>query len=495
MMSSSTSRICLLILDGVGYDKRAAGNAVRPDTMPALFSSMESNGFAVLGAAAEAVGLEPGQVGNSEAGHLAIGAGRIVPCLTRRIVEEFESGQWATSPGWEVALERGCLHIVGLLSDAGVHGLARTIVHAARAARTAGVREIHVHPVLDGVDSLAGTAPRLLAELRTALDGVPGVHLGVIAGRKNFCDRSGDLDVTRTYIDALLGTADLPAFTDSVLHKHLATGAAEAEFSAHLVEGGRNACHGEPILITSHRADRARQVARVLTETQPLLMMVDPGKDIPVEHVFFRQPPLEKGLAHELRRAELASVRIAEKCKFPHVTFFLNGFDAGLEGEGVCIHSIPESEIPDRPEMSLPEVSERVVESLSDPDCRVVIANVANLDQVGHLGRLDLAERAASVVDEAFTRIREAAERHGWTLFVTADHGNADKVQGADGEPFGSHTACPVPFVVIPAAGRRFSWSAREGTLASVASTCLLGLGIDPPEWMESPLGRFSASS
>ena len=494
MSSRDDARVCLVVLDGAGYDERHGGNAVRPETMPALFASMETHGFAVLGAAAEAVGLEAGQVGNSEAGHLTIGAGRIVPCLTRRILEAYDSGEWAQNAGWSAIAQHGALHVVGLLSDAGVHGLARTLVQAVHTARRAGVREIHVHPVLDGVDSLAGTAPALLDELRQALADLPDVSLGIVAGRKHFCDRSGDLKATEPYADALLGADALPEFSAATLERHLATGVSESQFPAHRSAGARALRPGEPVLITSHRADRARQVVRVLSRTQPIWMMVSPGEGIAVEHVFFPQPALDRGFAHELRRAGLASVRIAEKCKFPHVTFFFNGFDAGVEGDGVCIPSIPEAEIPAAPEMSASEVSERIVASLENPDCRVVVANLANLDQVGHLGRLDIAERAASVVDEAFARLRETAARHGWTLCVTADHGNADRVEDAEGAPFGSHTACPVPFVVIPPPGQRFAWSEREGTLANVAPTCLLGLGIDPPDWMEAPLGHFVAA-
>ena len=489
---TGAGKCCLLILDGVGISKVATGNAVRRETMPELFESLDGAGHAVLEAAAEAVGLEPGQVGNSEAGHLTIGAGRVVPCLTRRVVESFDCGEWARDPGWGVAVAAGVLHVVGLVSDAGVHGLARTIGQAVCAAREAGVRELVVHPVLDGVDSLAGTAPALLAELRQELEGYGGVSLGVVCGRRWFCDRSGDLTVTQVIVEALTGALELPPFDDIALAKHLETHRSELDFPAHRVRGGRSIASGEPVLITSHRADRARQAARALARTQPVLMLVDPGEDVGVKHVFFQQTPLDRGFAHELLRAGLSSVRIAEKCKFPHVTHFFNGFDAGTEGEGVCLHSIDEVQIPDHPEMSAREVTERIVTSLENPTCRVVVANLANLDQVGHLGRLDLAERAAAEVDRAFARIRDAARAGGWTLFVTADHGNADRVEDESGGPFGSHTDCPVPLLVLPPDGLRFEWSSQRGSLANVAPTCLLSLGLETPEWMAPALGRFA---
>lgn len=484
-------KTCLIILDGAGYSADPKGNAITPETMPEMHRFMSEDGFAILGATAESVGLERGQVGNSEAGHLTIGAGRLIPCMTQRICKTFDSGAWSEDTGWRKPVHTGVLHVLGLLSDAGVHGLARTLTQAVRAAVDGGVKEIVVHPVLDGVDSRAGTAPGLLETLRRELQSCPAARLGVVVGRQWFCDRSGNLEVTDVAVDAFLGRVELPAFSDRKLAEHLSRSSSEMNFPAHLVADGRTVRDAEPLLITSHRADRARQVARVLSRTHPVLMLVDPGKDIEVEHIFFRQDPLDRGFAHEIKRAGIASVRIAEKCKFPHVTFFFNGFDAGMEGEGICIPSILEGEIPEKPQMSIREVVDEIVRHLNDPQQRMIVANLANLDQVGHLGRLDLAIIAAQEVDRALSCIAAQARQHGWTLFVTADHGNADCVVGDDGKPFGSHTHRPVPFLVRPSPKQTFQWAAREGTLANVAATCLLSLGIEPPDWMEPALVRF----
>jgi len=482
-------KACLLILDGVGYSTRENGNAVTAETLPAMFAHMKREGFCILEAASEAVGLEPGQVGNSEAGHLTIGAGTVVPCMTRRICDAFADGSWRDDDGWSVAREAGILHLTGLASDAGVHGFHRTIVQAAKTARAAGVQRIVVHPVLDGVDSLKGSAPQVLGELRGELEAVDNCELGVIFGRKWFCDRGGKLDVTRVAVDALKGCTTLETYHDSQLEKHIAgESTGEMSFPAHIFAGGPTIGDGEPVLITSHRADRARQTATVLSETQPVLMLVDPGQGIDVRHVFFPQAPLTRGLAHEIKGAGLTSVRIAEKCKFPHVTFFLNGFDAGAEGDGHCIPSIPEAEIATNPSMSLPEITDEIIKHLESDGQRAVIANLANLDQVGHLGRLDLATQAARVVDAAFTRIADAAQKNGWTLMVTADHGNAELVEDEAGGPFGSHTQAPVPFLIQAAPGQTTHWNAERGSLAQVASTYLKALGLEPPQWMEPPL-------
>jgi 2,3-bisphosphoglycerate-independent phosphoglycerate mutase len=246
------------------------------------------------------------------------------------------------------------------------------------------------------------------------------------------------------------------------------------------------------VLHTSHRADRARQIAGLLAASQPLFAMVELGKGLEVQHVFFPTEVLERGLAYELMRAGLSSKRVAEKCKFPHVTFFLNGFDAGTEGRGVCLDSIPEAEIPAKPEMSAEAITRELERTLADPAERVVIANLANLDQVGHLGNVALARQAAATVDACFARLATAAQRHGWTLFVTSDHGNADTLLGSDGSPYGSHSPSPVPFVLVPAPGLATRWELRQGSLANVAATVLDSLALPIPSWMEPPLARLA---
>lgn len=487
---NATGRAVLLVLDGAGFRTDPRGNAVTARTLPTLFAAMAQQGHAVLQAAGPAVGLEDGQVGNSEAGHLTIGAGEVVPSTVRRLLLAYEDGSWARDPAWQ-RLCAGAVHVVGLLSDAGVHALLRTMVHAAALARRNGAREVLVHAFLDGVDSLAGTAPRLLEELRQRLQAIDGVRLGVVMGRKTFCDRSGDLVVSQVAADALLGRTALPPFAPVELQQHVAA-ASESSFPARLVAGGRTIAPGEPVLLTSHRADRARQIATVLARTQPLFALVDLGKGIETAHVFFPTQARTRGLPFELRRHGTASLRIAEKCKFPHVTHFLNGLDAGTEGEGCCLESIAEDRIRHEPQMSADAITARIVAGMQEPGRRAIIANLANLDQVGHLGELALAERAAATVDACIGRLAAAAAQHGFALLVTADHGNAEVMQDEHGRPFGSHTLEPVPFAAVPAPGTRHTWQRRDGSLANVAATFLDALGLPVPDWMVPPLLRVT---
>ena len=496
-MGDDVRRAALIILDGAGYSPQSHGNGVTAESLPHVFQAMEASGFAQLEACGEAVGLEAGQVGNSEVGHLTIGAGRTVLSMTRRLAAAHADGSWSADPTWKDFGEGneggGCLHLVGAISDAGVHALARTMIHAAQIAAKHGVTEVVLHPILDGVDSRAGTAPEILEDVKQQLaplveSGV--LRFGVVMGRKWFCDRSGNLDLTRVATSALCGGRELPAFDPAALAAHVET-ESEMSFEATLHEGGRTIAPGEPVLITHHRADRVRQVIQVLGETQPMYTIMDPGEGVDVEHTFFPLQIVTGGLATIFNQEGIESVRVAEKCKFPHVTFFLNGFDTGAEGEGICLPSIAEHEIAEKPEMSLAAVTDTIVEALEDPNRRALVANLCNLDQVGHLGRIDLAEVAASHVDAAFQRICEVGAANGWTLLFTSDHGCADRVLTDDGKPFGSHTDRPVPFFAIAASGIEAEWQQREGSLVNVAATFLDALGIAIPDSMEAPLLRF----
>jgi 2,3-bisphosphoglycerate-independent phosphoglycerate mutase len=476
----------LLILDGAGLAPTPHGNAITATTMPYLFQLMKDYGYAALDASGPAVGLDDGMVGNSEVGHLTIGAGRPILSMLSRIDAAFSSGEWASHALWPKFRDHKRLHLVGLLSDAGVHGHYRSIVQAATLAVRCGVENVVVHPILDGVDSAAGTAPALLAELTTALHRLPGVTLGVIVGRRSFCDRSGNLDLTRNLVGALTGESQLAEFTTAALKAHYPK--AEADFPAHLYPGSCAVAAGEPVLLTSHRADRAVQAARALSEKQPVFSLIELGDVIGPDRAFFPSHPLDDGLAFEFKAHGISSVRIAEQCKFPHVTYFLNGFNNHAEGREICVPSFPDKALAEHPEMSASDVAWEVLRALTDDTAQVVVANIANLDQIGHLGNYDLAVKAAKYVDEVIELVHSATRDRGWTLLITSDHGNADLMIDSEGKPIGSHSDRPVPFVVVTDSPGKFGWLARTGSLANVAATLLTMMGIQPPTSMAASL-------
>jgi 2,3-bisphosphoglycerate-independent phosphoglycerate mutase len=480
-------RTLLLIADGMGLPGTPNRGAITPQSMPHLHRLFDQHGYATLEAAEDAVGLEAEQPGNSEAGHLIIGAGRRIPSLLRGIAESFEDGAWARHPAWAALRPTPRLHLVGLLSDAGVHGHLRSIIQAATLASRVLPGEILIHAALDGVDSVAGSAPGLLRELRAAIEPLARVRLATVMGRKWAMDRSGNLELSRHFAHSLCGRKELGTFSDAALEAHLQK-APEASFPAHLVTPGGAIRPGEPVLFTNHRADRTTQLARVFAEANQVFSLVELGDAVPLERVFFPIRPSDRGLVSELKARGIGLRRVAEQCKFPHVTFFLNGFHDSLGEEAVCIPSIPEARIPETPEMSLESLTQAVLEGLRRPGERAMVANIANLDQVGHTGRMEAAVQAAGHVDRAISTIQGACAEHGWHLLITADHGNAEVMRSEDGSPWGSHTTNPVPLVLVPRPGSSLRLSERKGTLANVAPTLLTTLGLTVPDWMARPL-------
>jgi 2,3-bisphosphoglycerate-independent phosphoglycerate mutase len=478
----------LVIADGLGLSDAAGSGAVSSETMPFLFELASKHGVARLEASGTPVGLGDGQAGNSEAGHLTIGAGRRVPSLLESIGEAYQDGSFEQCPVWQELAGEPRLHLVGLVSDAGVHGYWPNLVRAADLARRHGVQQVLVHAVLDGVDAQAGSAPQLLAELLTALAELDGVTCSTVMGRRWACDRSGDLDITRVLVDHLSGKHAVPLFASSALQAFIDQGSAEKDFPCHRLAGDGFVASGEPVLLTNHRADRTAQVAQVFGEAQRVFALAELDGQVPLERVFFPRRPLSEGVAFELGKHGIGTVRVAEQCKFPHVTYFFNGFHETLGEEAVCLPSIPEALIGDQPEMSAREITDAVVKLLAEPDRRAIVVNLANADQVGHTGRMDATREAVGIVDREIGRMHAACQQHGWNLLVTSDHGNADVMVDGQGRPLGSHSTSPVPLLAVPASESLQRLAREHGSLANVGATFLTALGLEPPDWMEPSL-------
>lgn len=486
----SQERTLLLIADGLGTPADVQRSAVSTESAPEIHELMASHGCATLAAAEDAVGLEEGQPGNSEAGHLTIGAGRRIPSKLRAIAESYANRSWHSHGIWRQIRSAKVVHLVGLVSDAGVHGHLRTLIQAATVASEALWSEIQVHAILDGVDSVAGSAPGLVEQLRGALASLPRVHLSTVMGRKWATDRSGKLEITRQYVDAISGRTSARPWAAEALRAHLEATGAESTFPCHLVEGGSLVREGDPVCFTNHRADRTAQLAQVMAQHNPVFSMVELAEWVPPDHVFFPSRPVERGLVTELQAQGTGILRVAEHCKFPHVTFFLNGFHETFGEEAICVPTIPEGRIGDQPEMSIAELTSTITRSLARPAVKAMVVNIPNLDQVGHTGRMDAARSAAGHVDRAVKHIHETCAQLGWNLLITGDHGNAEVMVDEKGAPWGSHTTNPVPFVIVPRPGLAFRWKARRGTLANVAPTFLSMLGCQPPSWMEASLAE-----
>jgi 2,3-bisphosphoglycerate-independent phosphoglycerate mutase len=484
----SSPRIALVIIDGIGLDQAAAGNVVNPERLPTLFNAMDRNGFSVLEASGPEVGLYEGQVGNSEVGHLTIGAGRRLPSMLARIDNAFANGSWANHPAWVEIGDGSPLHIVGLLSDAGVHAHWSTMLKATRLACDAGVTDIIVHPILDGMDSSVGSAGPLLDELTKSLP--DNVRLGVVMGRKWFCDRSGDYSITAEFIRAVCQeSSELPPFDRHILDQHVLT-KSEAEFPPHLMPGGSGILPNDHVIHASHRADRALQAVKMLARSQRVYTMtsITDETHVPHDHVFLPVVPIEGGLADIFKKQGIRTTRIAEACKFPHVTFFLNGYRQCVGSERHIEVPSSHSDLARFPEMNLARVVDATERAMLTRDNDVIVVNLSNLDQVGHLGNLAAAQTAADAVEAALKRIATTAKQNQITLVLMSDHGNADRIIDTQGRPFVGHTEMPVPFTIVPSVHTSFQWRHSAGSLTNVAPSLLALLGIPIPQEMGQPL-------
>ena len=487
-MNIELKKSALIIVDGLGIAGDEPGNAASRRSMPYLHSLMDEYGFATLEASGTAIGLDEGQAGNSEVGHFTIGAGRILPTTLHRIRTAFGNGEWAGSPVWQSMHDMKKIHIVGMLSEAGVHAHWSSIVQAAQIASDRGVEKIYLHLFLDGVDSPSNSAPAFLTALKRACLDINNVQLATISGRKWAADRSGDMSISKHCVKGLFGELGHQEFSDTALQAHLDGGKSEAEFAFHCVDPDGVIQDGETVLLTQHRVDRARQLASALSSRTDLFALVQLEDVVMTDKVFFPTRKLSQGLVHSLAEHGIEATRIAESCKFPHVTFFMNGMRDDMHKNAIEIPSIPEDQISKQPKMCLDDLQARIEKLLAESTDQALIVNLPNLDQVGHTGNLVLAEQAAHYIDQTLCVLVARAHERGWNLVITADHGNADRMIDANGKPVGSHSINPVPLLVIDANKKKRTLKNTTGTLANVAATFLATLGLTAPSFMDESL-------
>lgn len=480
----------LLILDGLGLNNDENVSAVTPKSMPVLHNLMQQHGYAELAASEQAVGLDKGQAGNSEVGHMTIGAGRkLIPTLDR-IRMAYEDGTWFDSQCWEHMPTDKCrpLHIVGLLSDAGIHGHWQTLVMSADLAIRKGYKKVFIHLLLDGVDSQAGSAARLL---NTFLQHMPlEAKVASIMGRKWATDRSGNWVLTEECVNALRNWDDAIEFSMERLEQHLSKNASEATLPRCYFKEGAAINEGEGIILTSHRADRASQLAKCLAKHCPVTAMVElKFESVEMDSVFFPTQPLDGGLIDLLNDNNVKTHRISESCKFPHVTYFINGMKPSLNASTTEIETISDEKLTAQPEMSLFELADNLEQHLAgSSEDLLTIVNIPNLDQVGHQGDLLAATKAAEFVDGFIEKVVSWCAQYNWNILITADHGNADVMQDTKGAPLGSHSKNPVPMLAISNT-QPIRWKQKDGCLVNVASSLLHLMGIQelaPSNWADS---------
>jgi 2,3-bisphosphoglycerate-independent phosphoglycerate mutase len=484
--------VCLVILDGWGLAPPGPGNAVELARTPVFDRLWATYPHTQLAASGRAVGLPDGQMGNSEVGHTNLGAGRVVRQDLVRIDDDIESGAFFENPVLVEACERGragALHLLGLVSDGGVHSHVRHLRALQELAGRQGVERVFVHAFTDGRD----TSPTGGAGY---LEGIPGV--ATVAGRYYAMDRDRRWDrVERAYNAIVHGEGERADDAVAAVRAKYEAGETD-EFLQPIVIGdpARGRIRGgDAVVFFNFRPDRARELSWALTD--PAFSGFDRGADPPLPHyvqmteyaddihapVAFPSESLHDVLAQILAGAGITQVHAAETEKYAHVTYF---FDGGSETrqrgeEWKLVDSRRDVATYDlAPQMSADGVAEVFCSELAAGEVRFGLVNFANPDMVGHTGVIPAAVAAVETTDGCLERVVDTVEARGGVCLVTADHGNAELMLNPDGSPNTAHTTNPVPFIVT-----RHGVGLRDGgRLADVAPTVLALLGVRQPESM-----------
>ncbi len=506
-MKSKFAPVALIIMDGYGIGDGGKGDAIKLSGSPNVTRLLADYPSARLGASGEDVGLPDGQMGNSEVGHLNLGAGRIVYQELTRITKEIRDGDFFENPAINRAVDSAIankknLHIYGLLSDGGVHSHNTHLYALLELCAKKGLNRVFVHCFLDGRDVSPTSGAGYVAALEKKTKEFTG-KIASVCGRYYAMDRDNRWDRVEKAYDMLTTGSGVHAEdpVKAVEESYRAGVTDEFVLPTNIVENGNPVGlvqEGDSVVFFNFRPDRAREITRAFSEPKFDGFVRKTGFLNPVYVCFTRYdatftnvsvafPPktLDNTLGEYLSRKGYTQLRIAETEKYAHVTFFFNGgVEAPNAGEQRDLIPSPKVATYDlQPEMSAYEVTDKVLEEIAADKFDVIILNFANCDMVGHTGVVQATVKAVSTVDECVGRVADALLAKGGTLLLTADHGNADKMISEDGSPFTAHTTNPVPVVLVSARQELRNVTLRNGILADVAPTLLECLGeAVPPE-------------
>jgi 2,3-bisphosphoglycerate-independent phosphoglycerate mutase len=479
--------VALVILDGWGLAPDGDGNAISLADTPVFDALWEEHAHTQLTAKGEAVGLPEGQMGNSEVGHLNLGAGAIVPQDLARIDKAVQDGTLAENEVLRAALaDAPRVHLIGLVSGGGVHSSEGHLKALIDIARERGVEDLVVHAFTDGRDTLPHSGAESLAQLERWLDGAGRV--GSVIGRYFAMDRDKRWDRIEKATDLLLaGTGDHHADTAEAAAKAAYERDETDEFITATVVGDEDSTirAGDSVIAFNFRPDRMREITVKLAEEGPVdryATMASYEEDWEYPVLFPPERPAVT-IAKVVSEHGLKQLHVAETEKYAHVTYFFNGGEE-KPYEGEIRELVPSPrDVPTydfKPEMSAREAAAAFVEHWKADEPAFAIINFANPDMVGHTGVIEAAVKAVETVDECLGRVVEAVHGSGGACVITADHGNCDHMLEDDGSPNTAHSLNPVPFIVT-ADGARLD---GEGILADVAPTILALMGIEQPAEM-----------
>lgn len=505
-MSNTRTPTALIILDGWGHRNPAEDNAISLASTPYWDKLWQQQPKTLINTSGMFVGLPAGQMGNSEVGHMNLGAGRVVYQSLTRIDKELEDGSFNDNPALCAAIDKavasgGAVHLLGLLSPGGVHSHEDHILAAAELASKRGAKQVYIHAFLDGRDMPPRSARPSLEKAAARMKALGTGRVASIVGRYFAMDRDNRWDrVEEAYNLLTQGKAAFTA-TDpvSAIEAAYERGENDEFVKATRIQGDQESPatinDGDAVLFMNFRADRAREMTRCFVEDafdgfsrqkHPALadfvMLTEYAADIRTSCAY---PPeqLSNGLGEYMARLGKTQLRISETEKYAHVTFFFNGgLETPFEGEDRILVPSPKVATYDlKPEMSAPEVTDKLVEAIKSGKYDLVVCNYANGDMVGHTGNLQAAIQAVECLDQCLARVTEALDSVNGQALITADHGNCEQMTDpSSGQVHTAHTIGPVPMVYVGPQGVTLE---DDGALSDVAPTLLALMKLEqPPE-------------
>ena len=495
----------LMILDGFGDNPNQDGNAIKLAKTPNIDRLMKKYPNTDIYASGPHVGLPEGQMGNSEVGHTNIGAGRIVYQELTRITKSIEEGDFFSIPEFIAAIDNckkhnSKLHILGLVSDGGVHSHIRHLYGLLEMAKRRDFEDVYVHCFLDGRDTPPASAEGYITQLEEKMKEKKVGKIASISGRYYAMDRDKRWDRVKKCYDALVrgegnkATSATIAIEDSY-QKEVFDEFVEPTVIVNNDTPIATIGENDSVIFFNFRPDRAREITRAIVdpefdgfETEKIntyfVCFTNYDETMPNVKIAFKKEPLVNTFGEVVSKNGLKQLRIAETEKYAHVTFFFNGGEEKqYPGEDRILVPSPKVATYDlQPEMSAPIVTEKVVEAINEDKYNAIILNFANPDMVGHTGSLPAAIKAVETIDECVQKVVDAMLAHNGTILITADHGNCEQmIDYKTGEPHTAHTTNPVPLILVT---NDETLKVKSGKLADLAPTMLEILGIEKPEEM-----------
>ncbi len=497
--------VMLMILDGFGISDKEDGNAIRAAHKPNYDRLFEKYPHTQLGASGLDVGLPSGQMGNSEVGHLNIGAGRIIYQELTRITKAIEDGDFFENEALNIAVDNAIknntdLHLLGLLSDGGVHSHIDHVKAIFKLAKEKGLSRVYLHPFMDGRDTPPSSGKDFILNIESYLKELGIGKIATVSGRYYAMDRDNRWERVKLAYDALVNAKgeNAASAVEAMDRSYGDNKTDEFVLPTVIVENGQpvaNIKDGDSVIFFNFRPDRAREITRAINdrafsgferEALKLTYVCLTQYDKTIENVVIAYKPqsYSNTLGEYVSKLGKKQLRIAETEKYAHVTFFFNGgVEAPNAGEDRALIASPKVATYDlQPEMSANEVTEEVLKRLDTDEYDMVILNFANPDMVGHTGVFEAAKAAIEAVDTCLGKVVDKVIEKDGAVFITADHGNAEQmIDYSTGAPMTAHTTGPVPFLYVANNAKEM----REGgVLADIAPTMLQAMGVEVPAEM-----------